>query len=76
MNKKIKIGIILIIYAVLAVIPGVLGYLQYTSGQQESTTSCDSCHIDSSKNANISFSNNTDPVHDPGRNAEKEVSGK
>jgi hypothetical protein len=30
MNKKIKIGMILITYAVFAVIPGVLGYLQYT----------------------------------------------
>jgi len=75
MDTKIKIGLILIIYAALAVIPGVLGYIQYTLGQHESNVSCNSCHIDGSKKANMSFSNNINLVYDTGRNVERTRQG-
>ena len=69
MNNKIKIGLILLIYAALAVIPGVLGYLQYDTEQatQYSGGKCGSCHVDpsGSTSTNISISNKTNQVSNP-----------
>ena len=79
MNKKIKIGLILIIYAALAVIPGVLGYLQYNTEQatQYSGGKCGSCHVDpnGSISANISFTNKSDQIPDPDATASRTPQG-
>ena len=47
MNKKMKIVLILGTYAILAVIPSVLGYLQYDGGKstQYDSGSCGTCHV-------------------------------
>lgn len=69
MNNKIKIGLILIAYAALAIIPSVLGYLQYNREQasQFSEGSCGSCHVDPNVrvSTNIIFSNKTNQISDP-----------
>ena len=62
MDNKTKIALILIIYAVLAIIPGILGYVQYMSGPQDNDE-CDSCH---NNRANMSFVNETDAGYDTG----------
>jgi len=67
MNKKMKIGLILATYAILAGIPSVLGYLQYDRGEstQYGGGSCGTCHVVPNGSPDISFSNKTDQVPDP-----------
>jgi len=79
MNTKIKIGLILIIYAALAVIPGVLGYLQYNTEQvtQYGGGKCGSCHVDpnGSTSTNISFSNKTNQIPDTNATENRTLQG-
>jgi len=49
MNKK-SVGIVLILYAALAGIPGVLAYFQENNIIQSSNVSCGSCHVDPGAN--------------------------
>jgi len=69
MNKKMKIGLILVTYTILAGIPSVLGYLQYDKG--ESTPygggSCGTCHVvpNGSISTDISFSIKINRISDP-----------
>ena len=66
MGKKIKIGMILIIYIALAGIPSVMGYFQYKTEKETNNIEgrCGSCHIDpngnTSLNTNISNHTNQD----------------
>ena len=51
MNNKLSIGMILILYAALAGIPGVLAYLQENNIiAQSHGVSCGSCHVDPGAN--------------------------
>lgn len=66
MNKKIKIGMILIIYIALAGIPSVMGYFQYKIIKETNDIDgrCGSCHVDPNSNSslNINISNQTNQV--------------
>ena len=79
MNYKIKIGLILIAYTALAVIPSVLGYLQYNPKQatQVSGISCGTCHVDpnGSTSTNISFSIKSNQISDPNAIANRMLPG-